>query len=70
MKNKTVVLVALLVAAMACSKDKKECYECDFNKNGNYSEAGCMTADEWSKVVITDNLGNGQLDKSRYCRIK
>lgn len=55
---------------IACSKDKVRCYECDLQKNGTYTEAGCFTKSEWKGVVITDISGNGNLDKNRYCRTK
>ena len=61
----------------SCKKDDNgvHCYECDFSSIGNgspgqYKDAGCMTKEQWSTVIFTDNLGNSQLDKSRYCRRK
>jgi hypothetical protein len=69
---KSFLIALLLTTILSCSKDsnKEYCYECDLQMNGNYQDAGCMTEKDWETVQFTDFNGNGQLDKSRYCRKK
>lgn len=67
---RTLVFFTFLTLFFGCSKDKVRCYECDLQKNGTYTDAGCFTKSEWKGVVFTDISGNGNLDKSRYCRTK
>lgn len=67
---KYLLLSFLTLFFVSCKKDGVRCYECDKNKNGNYTDAGCFTKSEWNAVIFTDVTGSGNLDKSRYCRKK
>lgn len=65
------IVVLTFFLLISCKKeDAVRCHECDLNKTGQYSDAGCMTNAEWETVKITEPLGNGTLDKNRYCRTK
>jgi len=67
--KKIILSLAILTVAASCS-NKVKCYECDMQKNGNWQDAGCYTKDEWKSIQFTDITGNGNLDKSQYCRVR
>jgi hypothetical protein len=67
----------MLVTLFSCKKEKENCYECEISylglpntTPGTYQDAGCMTAEEWDKIQLTNVNGDLIPDKDAYCRKK
>lgn len=51
--------IALTLTVSSCSKkNDKDCYECDIDLTGEYTDAGCYTREEWRGFYVTDRNGN------------
>lgn len=68
--KRIILAILITLSVSSCGSDRVRCYECDLQKNGIYQDVGCHTRSEWETITFTDNLGNGTLDKARYCRVR
>ena len=67
MKKLTIICIVLFFTS--CKKEKltdTNCWDCDMQNNGQYTDAGCYTNEVWYKFELT--YVNGDIiDKTKYC---
>lgn len=73
MKTLSVFILAFFIVS-SCSKDsdpnEKHCYECDVDNDNNYNDAGCLTNEQWNKVILTDESGTDLPDSEQIKRTR